>query len=425
MSPEEARRILGVSPNAGIKEIEKAYRELAWQFHPDRAGKSEVRRRTYEEKFKKINIAKDVLENSSRSSRSSSSGSSSSNSQRRNDNTSKNTNQENKQWDWKREREERHKEYDEQVRREERESTRRARERAIKAEEQVRKGKTILAIIAIISVLFIFNPFSNQTEIIEPVPIIEEPSVIERVIIVEPPGVEQQVEQPPVVVEQPADPPKAVERIVVAEQPVVKQAVADIPPPVEAIPTIEIVPIRSMILTDECESNAKEWGRENGRSEHAITEHIIFFGMYENVCAKAVVVFDLNEFEGLVINSMTFTFNDKIGSYGRTCHGDGFWTVSNARTCLEPTNSELKYKIQDSLSCMGDVFQESENWQNVDSWINPSGSTTISLDSIAVGEGRYLCMAFSQKGEDVATENDNYFRIRALGDFRIEATYIK
>ena len=151
---------------------------------------------------------------------------------------------------------------------------------------------------------------------------------------------------------------------------------------------------------------------------------MIFFGMYENVCAKAVVVFDLNKFEGLEINSMTFTFNDKIGSYNRTCHGDGFWTVSNTRTCLEPTDSELKYNIQDSLSCVGDVFQESENWQNVNSWINPSGSTTISLDSIAVGEGRYLCMAFSQKGADVATENDNYFRIRAIGNLKIESTLV-
>ena len=174
-----------------------------------------------------------------------------------------------------------------------------------------------------------------------------------------------------------------------------------------------------MILTGECESNAKEWGRENGRSEHATTEHIVFFGMYENVCAKAIVVFDLNKFEGSEINSITFTFNDKIGSYGRTCHGDGFWTVSNARTCLEPTNSELKYKIQDSLSCMSDVFQESENWQNANSWVNPSGSTTISLDSIAVGDGRYLCMAFSQKGNDISTENDNYFRIWAVCDLKL------
>ena len=75
------------------------------------------------------------------------------------------------------------------------------------------------------------------------------------------------------------------------------------------------------------------------------------------------------------------------------------------------------------MSCIGGVFQESEKWQNVNSWINPSGSTTINLDSIAVGDGMYLCMAFSQKGDDIATENDNYFRIWALGDLKIEVIY--
>ena len=48
MSPEEAKRILGVSPNAGIKEIKAAHRELVFQFHPDKAGKSEERRKRYE-----------------------------------------------------------------------------------------------------------------------------------------------------------------------------------------------------------------------------------------------------------------------------------------------------------------------------------------------------------------------------------------
>ena len=61
MSPEEARRILGVSQYATEKEIKKAYRELAWQWAPDRAGKSEERRQRYEEKFKKINVARDIL----------------------------------------------------------------------------------------------------------------------------------------------------------------------------------------------------------------------------------------------------------------------------------------------------------------------------------------------------------------------------
>ena len=79
----------------------------------------------------------------------------------------------------------------------------------------------------------------------------------------------------------------------------------------------------------------------------------------------------------------------------------------------------------DNKKLIADINSGKLNWQNANSWVNPSGSTTISLDSIAVGDGRYLCMAFSQKGNDIATENDNYFRIWAIGDLKIEATYIK
>lgn len=49
--------ILGVSKNATADEIKKAYRTLAFKYHPDRnAGNKEA-----EDKFKKINAAYDVL----------------------------------------------------------------------------------------------------------------------------------------------------------------------------------------------------------------------------------------------------------------------------------------------------------------------------------------------------------------------------
>ena len=371
MNPEEARGWLGVDENVDEATIKKAWKTAAQRLHPDKA-KNEFEKEQLNKMMQNVNAAYETLTGKREA-----------------------TNQKDERY-WEKDQEERRREQHRKAEEKKKEKWKREQEREEREQEEkrrksVKRGQILLGIIVIISVLFIVNPFSNQPEVTESVPIIVEPSV---------------VKQPEVV-----------------EQQVVKQTVIPASPVVKVVPTIESVPVRSMILAGECESNAKEWGRKNGRSEQAITEHTIFFGMYENVCAKAVVVFDLNEFEGLEINSMMLTFNDKIGSYGRTCHGDGFWTVSNTRTCLEPTDSELKYKIQDSLSCMGDVFQESENWQNVNSWVNPSGATTISLDSIAIGEGRYLCMVFSQKGNDIATENDNYFRIWALGNFRIEATY--
>lgn len=56
MSPKEKDfyRVLGVPENASQEEIKKAYRRLAHQHHPDRAGGSE-------EKFKEINAAYQIL----------------------------------------------------------------------------------------------------------------------------------------------------------------------------------------------------------------------------------------------------------------------------------------------------------------------------------------------------------------------------
>ncbi|MBN1533798.1 MAG: J domain-containing protein [Spirochaetes bacterium] len=57
-----ARRVLGVSHDAGKEEIKRAYRELVKRYHPDRLGAlggDEVRRA--EEKLKEINRAYDEL----------------------------------------------------------------------------------------------------------------------------------------------------------------------------------------------------------------------------------------------------------------------------------------------------------------------------------------------------------------------------
>lgn len=58
--------ILGVSRDASEKDIKKAFRELAKEYHPDKfAGKSDDERKAAEEKFKEINEAYRVLSDKS------------------------------------------------------------------------------------------------------------------------------------------------------------------------------------------------------------------------------------------------------------------------------------------------------------------------------------------------------------------------
>ena len=62
MTPNEARQILGISSTATQDEIKQAWKDLAFSFHPDRAGVgNEARRKRLEEKLKKVNMAYGIL----------------------------------------------------------------------------------------------------------------------------------------------------------------------------------------------------------------------------------------------------------------------------------------------------------------------------------------------------------------------------
>ncbi|MDD5574892.1 MAG: DnaJ domain-containing protein [Candidatus Omnitrophica bacterium] len=58
---DEARKVLGLGEEASMAEIKGAFRNLALRSHPDRC-KDEERKRS-EDMFKKINHAKDIVEN--------------------------------------------------------------------------------------------------------------------------------------------------------------------------------------------------------------------------------------------------------------------------------------------------------------------------------------------------------------------------
>ncbi|OGX17889.1 MAG: hypothetical protein A3K83_07845 [Omnitrophica WOR_2 bacterium RBG_13_44_8b] len=56
---DDARKMLGLGEDATLEEIKNAYRKLAHEYHPDKC--KDEKKKEYEEMFKKIAHANDIL----------------------------------------------------------------------------------------------------------------------------------------------------------------------------------------------------------------------------------------------------------------------------------------------------------------------------------------------------------------------------
>ena len=181
-------------------------------------------------------------------------------------------------------------------------------------------------------------------------------------------------------------------------------------------------------------ANGSVWGAspdgvQGGRSTRGVTEHVILFGSFSDTCAKAIVVFDLNELTNKEINSITFTFTEAVHTgkpWGDGCsHTNGLYWVWSSAVCHKPYPGELRYTLHDSQDCGGsDLFSRSESWKTMTTYNGTikDETKTINISEITPISNSYLCLAFSLV-DDTATETAHNFRIWVFSNMKIEATY--
>ena len=408
MTPNEARQILGVSSTATQDEIKQAWKDLAFSFHPDRAGVgNEARRKRLEEKLKEVNVAYDTLKSVTPKTKRTKKQTKKTKQTDREKNTDKTWKEYEKETRKRREKESEDRkkqkareEHDKQVRqRAEEERKRREKEKQAK---QKRKAQIILLVIAVLSTIIITNPLNFGVNEVSVSPVDEE--------------IEQEIEAP----DDPAPPPP------------------DDPAPPEP-EKLELLPISKFILTGNSGDSISDADCTIFERKFDLNqEDAIYFGRYDEFrCAKAIIVFDLADLQNKILTEQA-EIKDNVISFEQIenpiepfrCNGINL----HPNDRHDPPNCnhtndyafELKFKFSNDPNCgpPNETFTELESWDKAVDWSNTTNNLNI-YDAIIskLFTGQYLCLAFSEEGTDKTGDRHQYFRLYALTDLKINVFF--
>jgi flagellar biosynthesis GTPase FlhF len=416
MTPNEARQILGVSSTATQDEIKQAWKDLAFSFHPDRAGVgNEARRKRLEEKLKEVNVAYDTLKSVTPKTKRTKKQTKKTKQTDREKNTDKTwkeyeeaaRNRREKETE-EREKQKAREEHDKQVRqRAEEERNRREKEKQAK---QKRKAQIILLVVAVLSTIIITNPLNF--------------------------GVNE-ISVPFVVVESPEPEPREPMPIGSLEpEPVPEPVVEPVPEPAK----LELLPTSKFILTGNSGDRISDADCTIFERKFDLNqEDAIYFGRYDEFrCAKAIIVFDLADLQNKLLTEQAES-KDNVISFEQmentieplSCNGINLHPNDRQDTPnCNHTNDytfELKFKFSNDSDCgpPNELFSELESWDKAVDWSNTTNN--LNIYDVIVSElstGQYLCLAFSEEGIDKTGDRNQYFRLYALADLKINVFFV-